>query len=135
MHFLTSVCIDWPKDKNCETPHCPSIMVTKFYTFVNGLFLTETPRTVVQSLVGIFHAGVVKKGTTSFTLAKKLYLIMSEMFELQYGNVLLATGTWSQLQTVIDNEWPFFANYTETVKTCLEDSKCDELQDIFEKLG
>ena len=54
---------------------------------------------------------------------------------LQYGNILLATSTNSQLQSVIDNDWPFFTNQTDLVKTCLTDSDCDSIHDIIQKLG
>ena len=32
-------------------------------------------------------------------------------------------------------DWPFFTNYTDLVKTCIWDSKCDRLQDIIKNLG
>ena len=115
--------------------YCPSPVTTKLYRFINCVVSSETPRTLVHSLVSLFHTGILKKDTASFTLAKELYMVVANMLDLQYGNVLIATGTRSQLQTVIDNDWPFFTNYTETVRNCLKDSKCDELQDIFEKLG
>ena len=114
--------------------YCPFQMF-KLHRFVHGLLSNETPRTMVQSLVSIFHTGVLSQNTKSFTLAKELYLVVADMFKLQYGNVLIATGSTTQLQTVIDYDWPFFTNYTESVRTCLKESICDELQDIFEKLG
>ena len=72
----------------------------------------------------------------SLTLAKEFYLFLADTLQLQYGMVLLATGSKSQLQTVLDNDWPFFANFTEMVETCMEEnSQCDRLQDIFQMLG
>ena len=99
------------------------------------LVSTEGPRAITRSLVSLFHTGVLKGNTTSFSLAKELYLVVANMSQLQYGSVLIATGTRSQLQTVIDNDWPFFTNYTESVKACLKHSTCEELRDVFEKLG
>ena len=72
---------------------------------------------------------------TSFGLAKEFYFVLASTLQLQYGNILLATSKKSEIQTVITNDWPFFTNNTELVKTCLEDVDCDKLQDILQKLG
>ena len=115
--------------------YCPSPVTTKLYRFLNEVLSSQSLRTLIQSLVNIFHTGVLEKNTTTFTMAKQLYLTMANILDLQYGNVLMATGTRSQLQAAIDNDWPFFANYTVPVKTCLTDSKCDQLKDVLKKLG
>ena len=60
---------------------------------------------------------------------------LATTLNLQYGNVLLATSTKSQLQAVRDIDGPFFTNNTDMVKTCTLDSKCDRLQDVIEDLG
>ena len=103
----------------------------------NETISNESSRTVIQTIVNLFHSGVMKKDMTSFALAKQFYLVLAKTLQLQYGKILLATGSISQLETVIDNDWPFFANSTEMLKTCLEeeDSRCDRLQDIFQMLG
>ena len=85
-------------------------------------------------MVNLFQSGVLQD-RTSFTQAKEFYLVLASTLQLQYGNVLLATSTKSQLQTVIDNDWPFFTNYTHLVKKCLKDTDCDSIQDIIQKLG
>ena len=54
---------------------------------------------------------------------------------LQYGDILLSTSTKSQLQDLIENDGPFFANNTDLVKTCIFDSQCDGVQDIIVDLG
>ena len=116
--------------------YCPPLMVIQLFRFVNDTLSFESSRTVIQTMVNLFQSGVMEEDKTSLTLAKEFYLILANTLQLQYGKVLLATGSKSQLQTVIDNDWPFFANYTEMVKTCLEeDSRCDRLQDIFQMLG
>ena len=86
-------------------------------------------------MVSLFHTEVLKESAESFAMAKELYTVVASLFHLQYGNVLLASGSRAQLKTVIDNDWPFFTNYTESMKICLKHSKCDELHDVFETLG
>ena len=113
--------------------YCPE-MDTKLYIFVDQLLSSESKRTIIQSYVNLFHSGVLK-GTTSITLAKAFYMDLAATLNLQYGNILLATSTKSQLQTVRDNDVPFFTNNTDLVKTCISDSKCDRLQEIMGNLG
>ena len=66
---------------------------------------------------------------------KEFYGVMANTFGLQYGNIMVATSTKSQLQAVIDNDWPFFGNNTEMVQSCLKDSKCGGIKDIIDSLG
>ena len=115
--------------------YCPPLMMTKLFRFVNELISTESSRTVIQTMVNLFQSGVMKEDMASFALAKEFYLVFAQTLQLQYGKVLLATGSKSQIQAVLDNDWPFFANYTEMVKTCLDDYRCEGLQDIFQMLG
>ena len=60
---------------------------------------------------------------------------VADTLNLHCGNVLLATSTRSQLQSVIDNDWPFFTNNTDLVKSCLLNSTCEGIQDIIGKPG
>ena len=113
--------------------HCP-ITVFKLFRFIDQLLLGETSRTIIQSMVNLFQSGVLHD-RTSLNLAKEFYLVLASTLELQYGNVLLATLTKSQLQTVIDNDWPFFTNHTDLVKMCLKNSDCGSTQDIIQEIG
>ena len=113
--------------------YCPS-NVFQLYRFTDHLLSTESSRTIIQSLVNLFQSGVLKD-RTSFTAAKEFYLALASTLQLQYGNVLLAMSTKSQLQTVIDNEWPFFTDYTQLVKECLADSRCNNISEFPRKQG
>ena len=113
--------------------YCPE-MDMKLYRFVLQLLSIESQRTLIQSYTNIFHSGVLK-GTTSITLAKAFYMDLAATLNLQYGNILLATSTKSQLQAVIDNDGPFFTNNSDLVKSCIVLSTCDILLDIIEDQG
>ena len=106
----------------------------KLNRFVDQLLSSESKRTIIQSYANLFHSGVLK-GTTSITLAKAFHMDLAATLNLQYGNILLATSTKSQLQYVRDIDGPFFTNNTDLVKNCIWDSKCDMLQDVIEDLG
>ena len=85
-----------------------------------------------QSLIS--SPGMVKDGR-NFILAKEFYFVLASTLDLQFGKILLATSTKSQIQEVIDKDWPFFTNNTDLVKKCLSDNKCDSIQDIVKKIG
>ena len=112
---------------------CPVIDI-KLYSFVNQLLSSESPRTLIQSYANLFRSGVLK-GTTSITSATEFYVDLAVTLNLQYGNILLATSTKSQLQAVRDMDGPFFINNSDLVKTCVVESQCDGLQDIIGDLG
>ena len=116
--------------------YCPSALSTdlKLFNFVDKLLAHETPRTIMRTFVNLFHSGVVNR-IAKTTPIKKLYDILAAKFNLQYGNVLIATASKAQLQTVIDMDWPFFTNNTGLVRRCLVDSDCDQVQAIVQRLG
>ena len=113
--------------------YCPE-MDMKLNRFVDQLLSSERKRTLIQSFSNLFHSGVLK-GTTSITFAKAFYMDLAATLNLQYGNILLATSTKSQLRAVIDIDGPFFTNDTDLVKTCIWDSECTGFQEITEDLG
>ena len=113
--------------------YCPTMLI-KIFRFVDQLLSSESSRTIIQSFVNLFQSGAITD-QTSFTLAKQFYYVLASRLNLQYGNVLLATSTKAQLQAVIRNDWPFFANNTDLIEKCLQESHCDEIQGIFQKLG
>ena len=113
--------------------HCPTPLLT-MYNFVNELLSTEGPRTIIQTLVNIFRFESIKD-TTTLNLVREFYFVLASTLDLQYGNILLATSTKSQIQEVIDKDWPFFTNKTDLVKACIKDSDCDSIQNIVQKLG
>ena len=114
--------------------NCPSPLLVKLFTFLDELLSSESSRTIIQSIVNLFLSGSIKD-KTSLSLAKEFYIVLASTLNLQHGNILLATSTRSQLQTMIDEDWPFFTNCTSLVKTCLKESDCDGVQDIVQKLG
>ena len=113
--------------------YCPSMDI-KVFKFVDKLLSNESSRTIIRTIVNLFHSGSIKD-VAKIIKMKEFYMVLASTLNLQYGNILLATSTKSQLQSVIDNDWPFFTNHTDLVKTCLLDSDCETIQNIVEKLG
>ena len=113
--------------------YCP-VSILKLYRFIEELLSKESSRTIIQSMVNLFQSRVLKDELI-FTVAKEFYLVLASTLELQYGNVLLATSTKSQIQTVIDDDLPFFTNNTEVVKTCMNYLDCDGTRRILQQTG
>ena len=112
--------------------YCP-VMNIKLFRFVDQLLSFESSRTIIQTFVNIFRTGVIQN-PRALASAKEFYMVLAATLNLQYGNVLLATSTRSQLQAVVDNDWPFFID-TSMVKTCLFNNDCDKSRSILQKLG
>ena len=109
-------------------------MVIKLFKFVDELLSSQSSGTIIQTFVNLFRSKDVKD-VTSFGLAKEFYLVLASTLKLQYGNILLATSTKAQIQSVIDNDWPFFTNNTDLVKSCLRGLGCNKLQDAIQNLS
>ena len=112
---------------------CPS-MVFKVYTFIDQLLINETSRTIIQTIVHLFTSGAITDDKTR-SLTKQFYQVLASTLELQFGNLLLATSTMSQLLALKRNNWPFFENYTAFVEKCLQVSVCDFVQNIHQQFG
>ena len=113
--------------------YCPT-MVIKLFRFVDQLLSSESSRTIIHTFVNLIQSGALTD-ETNFILAKQFYNVLASTLNLQYGNVLLATSSNSQLKAVIRNDWPFFANNTDLVEKCLQESNCFGVQDTLRTLG
>ena len=113
--------------------YCPT-KVIKLFRFIDQLLSNESERTIIQTVVNMFQSEVITD-VKSFTLAKEFYFVLASTLNLQYGNVVLAISTKTQLQAAIKNDLPFFANNTGLVEKCLRESQRDGVQDIIRNLG
>ena len=85
-------------DKDIETGHdlhqtilfCPPAMVFKLYTFIDQLLSHETSRTVIQTVVNLFHSDAINDGT-NLNLAGQFYRVLASTLGLRYGNILFAS--------------------------------------------
>ena len=113
---------------------CPPATVFKLFRFIDQLLSSESSRTIIQTMVNTFHSGSIAD-ETSFTLAKQFYFVLASTLNLTYGDVLLATSTNAQMEAMIGNGLPFFANNTDLVAKCLQGFDCDGIEGILQKLG
>ena len=114
MYFATVFCSNTPK---------------QLYKFFNNLVSTQTPKTLLLALVNTIISGRVKEFSVKEQL-NQFYKAIDETFNLDYGNILLASSSKKDLQTMLDNEWPFFTNHTEMVKECFLGGSCQSVKDL-----
>ena len=130
-----------PSDEDIETGYelfhalvfCPSVVFST-YTFLDQLLSNETPRTIIYTIVYLLQSDAIKD-ETSFALTKQFYHILASTLDLQYGNILLAKSSNEQREAVLRKGLPFFLNHTDLVENCLQESTCDGVQHIFQKIG
>ena len=113
---------------------CPA-MVFKVYNFIDKLLANETSQTIIQSIVHLLQSDGVVRDKKSFTLTKQFYHVMASTLDMLYGNILLATTTNVQRESIVRKGLPYFLNHTDLVEKCLQESNCDSPQDIFQNIG
>ena len=131
-----------PKVEDIETGYdlyhavvfCPPTTALKTYKMIDQLLSVETSRTIIQATVNLFHFGAITDESI-FTMVGQFFYVLADTLDLQYGSILLATSTTAQLKAVIKKDWPFFTNYTDLVKQCLQESNCDSIQNIYRNIG
>ena len=101
---------------------------------IDQLLSVETSRTIIQTTVNLFHFGAITDESI-LTMVRQFYNVLASTLDLQYGKILLATSKTAQLQAAIKKDWPFFSNYTDLVKQCLQESNCDSIQKIYQNIG
>ena len=61
-----------------------------------------------------------------------MYLLLDNIFNLQYGKILLATSSPSQLDAMITKDWPYFTNYS--LDQCLSGGSCQGVTDLMKQI-
>ena len=79
---------------------CPPGMVFRTYMMIDKLLSVETERTIIQTIVNIFHSGVITDKMT-LSLARQFYQVLTDTYDLQHGNILMKTLTTAQMEAVI----------------------------------
>ena len=112
---------------------CP-ISAIQLFSFVNKLVETESASTIIQTIVNTIVMGDLDD-IDLFKKVGRFFLVLEKLFNMQYGKVLLALLSKSELQTMLDNEMPLLTSYKQPLKSCLNGTDCRPLQDIIQSLG
>ena len=101
---------------------------------IDQLLSVETTRTIIQTIVNLSQPGAITD-EISFILTKRFYQVLADNLDLQYKNILLASSTSAQIQSVNWNKGPFFTSDTDLDKKSLQNAQFDFIQDFYQSLG
>ena len=63
-----------------------------------------------------------------------LFPTLEEELGLEYGRILLASASPTELQAILARDWPYLDSFAEEVDTCL-DGNCTRVATIVLELG
>ena len=114
--------------------HCPEELI-KLDRFFKNVVENETVRTIIEATVSTIRSEEVKEKSNRKKLFN-FFLALDDKLHLKYGSMLLATAPMSEIETILQHDWPFFTNLTHDMKMCLFfDKSCNKLQRHMEELG
>ena len=113
--------------------YCPEELI-KLYKFFDGLVTNDDSTTIIQSTVSTLNSGAILD-KDNFDKSAKFYNHLENIFQLQYGKILLSTASKSQIQSILDKRLPFFGKLTQEVESCLNGTTCDAVQEAIQSLG
>ena len=102
--------------------------------FLHSLLSSQSPRTLIQATVNTIESGNIKD-TLNQKSMNQFYVALDKIFEFQYGKILLATASPSQLQAMITKDRPYFRPYSKEVYQCFNSSRCHEVSQLITTLG
>ena len=102
------------------------------YHFLHGLLSNQSPRTIIQATVNTIESDNLRE-RASKTRINQMYLLLDDIFNLQYGKILLATSSPSQLDAMIAKDWPYFSHYSQEINECLGGGSCQGITDIMQQ--
>ena len=113
--------------------YCPTGI--NLYWFVDHLLSTESPRTIIQTIMNLLHSKAISD-EISLTLATQFYNKLVSFFNLQFGNILLATSKKAQVKAMLESGLPFIGQNYEEVEQCVNESaQWKGMQDSLSELG
>ena len=113
--------------------YCPDSNL-KLYQFLHSLLSTKSPRTIIKATVSTIESGNIKDNLKRNTL-NQFYIALDKVIRFQYGKILLALASFSELENMISMELPYFTNFTQDIDLCLSSANCQGIIDIVQSLG
>ena len=108
--------------------YCP-VSTLKLYQFLHSLLSTQSPRTIIKATVNTIQSESLKEYSTRKWM-NQFYLTLNKTYDFQYGKILLALSSNSQLEAMMAKDWPYFTHYTQQLEECLGSISCLLLQGL-----
>ena len=102
--------------------------------FLHGLLSSQSPRTIIQATVNTIQSENIKKNYAR-RLLNEFYLSLNRTFNFQYGKILLAISSDSQIEAMKNKGWPFFTDFSQSIEQCLRNASCQGVNNLLQGLG
>ena len=106
----------------------------KLYQFLHSLLSTQSPRTIIQATINTIESDTIMDQSDR-KLLNQFYLSLKRIFDFEYGKILLATSSLSELKGMLAKNWPYFTNYSKEIDQCLTQISCQGVTDLIQTLG
>ena len=106
---------------------------SKIGQFLELLVSTASPRTILLSLVNSLESNMLTK--MERVLLGKFYEALDKILDLSFGKILLALSSPTQLEAMLAQEMPYIVPYSQEIKECLQESKCEKMAELIETTG
>ena len=102
--------------------------------FLQSLLSTQSPRTIIQAIVNTIQSGDIRESISKERI-NQVYLALDSILHFQYGKILLATSSPSQLKAMLAKDWPYFTPYAKQFDQCLSGVSCQRVIDLIKTIG
>ena len=114
--------------------YCSEFESMQMYKFLHNLISTQSPRTILLATVNSIQSNKIKESENRKRLGH-LYLDLDKKFHFQYGKILTAILSSSEIQTMMAQDWPYFIQHQQYIDKCLNGSNCQRSLDTMKDLG
>ena len=105
-----------------------------FHTFLARLIEQENEETILRATVNTFVTDQLTEKESKEGL-KSFYNELDHIFNLQFGKILLALSSSSQLKTMKNQSVPYFNSLNSHIQDCEERKDCTGAIDLINELG
>ena len=98
------------------------------YQFLHSLLSTQSPRTIIQATVNTIESDNLTERVSQHRI-NQIYMLLQTIFNLEYGKILLATSSPSDLEAMLAKDWPYFSHYSQEIDQCLGGGSCQGVTD------
>ena len=102
--------------------------------FLHSLLSTQSPRTIIRAIVNTIQSNDLKAFKNRMGM-NQFYLALDKIFHFQFGKILQATASPSELQVMISNDRPYFSHYSQEIHQCLNNNSCQGIRNLTTTLG
>ena len=112
---------------------CPG-QAEELYNFLARLIEQENGATILRAIVNTLVANQMKEEDSKQGLIS-FYNELDHIFDLQFGKILLALSSSTQLKTMKNQSVPYFDSIKSTINDCKDREDCKGAMELINILG